>query len=142
MATESAYFRQQKARNPNTLINGNAEWQPDAKIEAKRVAAFERVSHDLNSGIIQKLRLQREQEMNKIVATQCYKNPELSFPQANKCADWVRSKDFKTTLLKTFAADHLVQHHLAYQTECIDSEQMRSLKTIEEKDRSYVTCHN
>ena len=53
MATESAYFRRQQKENPNSMVNGKAEWQPDAKMEQKRLDAFERVQYELNSGILQ-----------------------------------------------------------------------------------------
>ena len=52
MATESAYFKQQQAKNLNPLVNGQADWQPDAKMELRRAEAFDRVAYELNSGIL------------------------------------------------------------------------------------------
>ena len=52
MATESAHFKQQKAANLNPLVNGTAEWQVDPLLQKQKMDAFDRVAHDLNSGII------------------------------------------------------------------------------------------
>ena len=142
MATESAYFRRQQKENPNSMVNGKAEWQPDAKMEQKRLDAFERVQYELNSGILQQLRLKREQEINTIVMNKCFKNAELSFPQAEMCAEWVRQKDFKTSLINSFTQDHLAKHHLSYHLECVSNPAMQQMKTMEDKDRAYLTCNN
>ena len=52
MASESAHFKQQKANNLNPFANGKAEWEIDPLLEKQKAEVFERVTHELNSGIV------------------------------------------------------------------------------------------
>ena len=140
MASESAHFKQQKAANLNSLVNGKADWQVDPMMQKAKEDAFARVEHDLNSGILQQLRLKREQGLASIIAESCY-NAGLTFPQAEKCEAFVKDKDFKLKMLASFAQDHLMKHRMAYEAECHASPEFNRLPTIEEKDRHYAYCH-
>ena len=81
MATESKYFREQKANSLNYTVNGKGAWQPDIAEMQRVINAVDRVKADLETGILTKLRLQREQQLNKIVAERCYADPNVSYIQ-------------------------------------------------------------
>lgn len=71
-AQESNLFKQQKLANMNPLVNGKYTWQADPKLEREKNAVFERVAYELNSGILQQLRLKRERDLNPVIAEQCF----------------------------------------------------------------------
>ena len=125
----------------NPLVNGKYTWQADPKLEREKNAVFERVAYELNSGILQTLRLQRERDLNGVIAEQCFAD-DFNYLQAARCEKFVRANDFKMNLIQNFAKDHLVKHQLAYDAECINSDEMKALGSVVEKDRAYVYCHN
>ena len=141
MASESAHFKQQKANNLNPFANGKAQWEIDPLLEKQKAEAFERATHELNSGIVQQLRLRREQQLASMVVDNCYKTG-FTFPQAQKCEQYLMEKDFKLNMLGSFAQDHLLKHRLAYEHECHGSAEFNALPSIAEKDRHYAYCHN
>ena len=83
-ATESKFFTQLKAESLNGLQN-NAEWQIDLRQEKQIESMYKRIKYTLEDGVLLKLKLQRNQELEKLVATKCFKRSDLSFEQASMC---------------------------------------------------------
>ena len=83
-ATESKFFTQLKAKSLNGLQN-NAEWQIDLRQEKQIESMYKRIKYTLEDGVLLKLKLQRNQELEKLVATKCFKRSDLSFEQASMC---------------------------------------------------------
>ena len=59
-ATESKFFREQKAKSMNALQNGAAPWTVQPKSLLQMYEVIQRVNMDLEEGILTKLRLQRK----------------------------------------------------------------------------------
>ena len=62
-ATESKYFKDQKARSMNYTVNSKEEWKPEQSELIKISLACERVENDLNTGILTKKKLLRTREL-------------------------------------------------------------------------------
>ena len=100
--SESKYFKEQKAKSLNYTVNSKATWRPDLSEVMKIVDTMKRVQSDLEGGILTKLKLTREQELEKIIASKCYTDPSLTFLQGQECENFHRENDFKLNLLGSF----------------------------------------
>ena len=70
--SESKYFKDQKAKSLNYTVNSKERWQPDASELLQVSSVIDRVKSDLESGILLKLKLLREQELEQTVSKRCY----------------------------------------------------------------------
>ena len=140
-ATESKFFQEQKGKSLNALQNGGAPWsiQPKALMQVKD--AVDRLTVDLEEGILAKLRLQREQQLLGSLAERCYKNNDYTYSQAMACEDFYGKNDFKLNLLKTFVRDHMTKHLMEYE-KCYTGEAFEAIAANEDKDREFSSCHN
>ena len=75
------------------------------------------------------LALKRQQELAPIISENCYKT-EFTYPQAEKCEEYMKAKDFKLNMLKSFTEDHLVKHRLAYDKECLGTAEFHNLPSL------------
>ena len=87
------------------------------------------------------LRLQRQRELERIVATKCYGRKDLSLEQADKCEEYYVKNDFKLNLLGRFSSDYLSKH-IAQLEQCYSSEQFQNLPSMADKDRAFLACKN
>ena len=102
---------------------------------------MQRVKADLETGILTKLRLQREQQLEQIVAGKCYSDPNISYMEGQACEDFIYKNDFKLNMINKFVDDHLPKQLMTYQ-KCISGEQMSGLADNVDKDRAFLKCHN
>ena len=80
------------------------------------------------------------QQLERVVASKCYRNNDFTFMQAQKCEEFYYKNDFKLNMLNTFVSDFMGKHLQEYQA-CWQNPSFESLKTNEEKDRVYLACH-
>ena len=80
MASESKQFFLQKALNMNPTVNGKAEWKAEGKLTNEVTRALDRLSHDLEHGILLHFKLKREQQLNNIAIENCYSKKDFTLP--------------------------------------------------------------
>ena len=78
-ATESKYFLELKKNSLNATVNSQEEWQLDVKYYLQAQEAIKRLQTDLQEGVLLKMKLMREQQMEKTVAAKCYKSNDFTF---------------------------------------------------------------
>ena len=61
--------------------------------------------------------------------------------QAQKCEEFHYKNDYKLNIMSSFFNDHVVKHLNEYES-CWKNAEFENLKTNEEKDRSFLDCHN
>ena len=76
--------------------------------------ALDRVSFDLNEGILAHLKAKRMQHLEKHAIETCFVKNDYTFQQAERCQKFLIEQDFKLNLINKFTADHLVRHVNAY----------------------------
>ena len=140
-ASESSFFRDQKKKSLNALQNNPASWTIQPKQLMQVSNAIERLSVDLEDGILTKLRLQREQQLLGTLADKCYSNNDHTYAQAMACEDFYKKNDFKLNLLKGFVRDHMTKHLQTYE-KCYTGDAFDTLPSNEQKDREFLACHN
>ena len=57
------------------------------------------------------------------------------------CHEFYEKNDYKMNLLGSFVRDHMTKHFLSYE-KCHSGAAFESLATMEEKDRSFLACHD
>ena len=77
--------------------------------------ALERAKFDIEDGIVLKLQVQRQKELEQYVVKNCYQNRTYNFLQAQKCEEFHYKNDYKLGLLKTFFNDHITKHIKSYE---------------------------
>ena len=140
-ATESKFFRENKAKSLNALQSGASAWKIQPKSLMQVANAVERVNMDLEEGILTKLRLQRQQQLLSTLSDRCYSSNDYTYAQAMACHDFYERNDFKLNLLKSFVRDHMAKHFVSYE-QCYSGDAFEALPTPEEKDREFLQCHN
>ena len=140
-ATESKFFREQKAKSLNALQSSANTWSVQPKALMQVANAVERLSVDLEEGILTKLRLMRQQQLLSTLSDRCYKNNDYTYAQSMACEDFYKKNDFKLNLLNSFVRDHMTKHFQSYE-KCYQGDAFMSLPSNEEKDRAFLTCHN
>ena len=139
-ASESKYFKDQKAKSLNFTVNSKEKWAPDMSEMIKVNNAVERVKVDLESGILLKLKLLRQQELEKVVMKRCYQDKSLNFMQGQMCEEFHAKNDFKLNLLSSFVQDHMTKHMLNFEDNCVVGSDITSLSANEDKDRAFLKC--
>ena len=71
----------------------------------------------------------------------CYQAEEYTFQQAEQCEQFHMQNDYKMNLLNTFWRDHIWKHEMEHER-CYKNERFHGLSSNEEKDRSFLACHN
>ncbi len=137
---ESDYFRQQKAASLNNLANQTSAWTVDVKYFKHALDALERAKFDIEDGVVLKLQATRQRELEQHVVKNCYQNKTYNFLQAQKCEEFHYKNDFKLGLLKNFFNDHIIKHLKQYET-CWKNPDFEALRTNEERDLAFVSCH-
>ena len=84
-ATESKFFQEQKAKSLNALQSSASAWSIQPKALMQVAGAVERLSVDLEEGILSKLRLLRQQQLLSTLSEKCYKNNDYTYAQAMQC---------------------------------------------------------
>ena len=138
---ESKYFQEQKAKSLNALQSNPAAWKIQPKSLMQVQNAVERLSTDLEEGILTKLRLQRQQQLLNTLANKCYSNNDYTYAQAQTCEQFYTKNDFKLNLLNGFVRDHMTKHWQSYE-KCYTGAAFESLPSMEAKDREFLSCHN
>ena len=103
--------------------------------------ALNRVSYELNEGILSHLQAKRMHHLEKHAVEACFAKNDFTFQQAERCQKFLIDQDYKLNLIKSFTADHLVRHINAHES-CYTNDVFASLKKNEDKDRVFVECHN
>ena len=124
----------------NALQNRTSTWAIQPKTLVQVTNAIERLTMDLEEGILTKLRLQRQQQLMGTLADRCYTNNNFTYAQAMKCEEFYTKNDFKLNLLDGFVRDHMTKHFQAYER-CYTGDAFAALPTNEEKDRAFLACH-
>ena len=139
-ATESKYFVQNKQQSLNSTVNSQEDWQLDIKYYLQAQDALDRLQTDLQEGVLQKMTLLRQQQMEKTIASKCYKNNDYTFLQAQKCEEFHYKNDYKLNMIRTFVPDFMTKHLKDYE-QCWTGPEFTALATNEEKDRMFLQCH-
>ena len=139
-ATESQFFREQRAKSLNGSQNGSAAWKIQPRAIMQVSDAIGRLNRDLEEGILTKLRLQRKQTLLASVAQNCFGRSDLNYQQAAKCEEFYMKNDFKLNLMDSFVRDHMNKHLVEYE-KCYTGAAFESLSNVE-KDREFAACHS
>ena len=137
-ATESQLFARLKARSLNALQN-NAPWEIELRQQKEIEATLLEAKTRLEEGVLLQLRLQRQRDLNKLVASKCYQRKDLSYEQAEKCEEYYINNDFKLNLLSRFTSDYLPKHLISLER-CIKGDEFTSLPSLADKDRAFLAC--
>lgn len=137
MAEETEYFKQKKAQALNSITKNTNVWRPDASYVKQAQDTFDRISYQLDDGILLKQRAKREQELASKIASKCYERDDLDFVQAQQCERFVRDNDYKMKMINGFKQEFLSKTWLDY-IECHKSKDLHALKTNVEKDKQFV----
>ena len=140
MASESQYFRDQKAKSLNYTVNSKEKWAPEASELLKVNKAIERVKFDLESGILLKLKMLRERELEQTVKERCYQDTSINFMQGQMCEDFHYTNDFKLNVIGSFFKDHLSKHLVDFEDNCVVGSAIAGLSSNEAKDRAFLKC--
>ena len=125
-ATESKYFVQNKQNSLNSTVNSQEDWKLDVKYYLQAQDALERLQTDLQEGVLLKASLLRQQQMEKTIASKCYKNNDYTFLQAQKCEEFYYKNDYKLNMIRTFVPDFMTKHLKDYE-QCWTSPEFTSL---------------
>ena len=142
MATESKQFQAAKLASLNATQNNKGSWTLDAKYAKELVETMQRVSTDLNEGIIKHCKARRTQQLQSIIADKCFSaSNDLSYVNAKACESYLLEKDYKLSLMNSFFSDHMAPHTKSY-LQCYTSEQFNSIEDAAAKDQHFLQCHN
>ena len=133
-------FEQNKREQLNPTVNKPATWQLDIKYFREAFSALERVKFDLEDGIILRLQVERQKELEGHIVRNCYEQKSYTFMQAQKCEEFHYKNDFKLQMLKNYFSDHIPKHLNDYE-KCWKTTEFQQLKTVEDKDRAFMSCH-
>ncbi len=124
----------------NSLISNAANWVVDFKYVLQTKETLERVKFDLEDGILSKLQAERQRELEEYIVKNCFQNKTYNYLQALKCEEFHLDNDYKQNILKNFFKDHLAKHLKEYEL-CYLTPEFERLRTVEEKDRAFLECH-
>ena len=116
------------------------DWTPSDKLIYEANEAFDQASTDVDIGILEKFTALRMKELDKIINTNCYKNKEYNYLQAQKCEEYHMDNDYKLNLLNSFTRDHVWKYMVEYNN-CYNNSEFNSIADPTEKDRAYLKCH-
>ena len=116
-AAESSYFRKERTNGLNGIQNP-AFWEPSPLHVERSERTFDRVTNDLETGILASQRLRRLQQVEQHIKQNCFQAKGYNYLQGTACETFHHENDFKLKLIESFAADHLVKHKVLYQ-KCI-----------------------
>ena len=137
----STYFEEKKKKSLNSFINGDNvdSWEPDYKYIEELRQSLERVQSDLDTGILTKYRVLRQQQLEKLAIKNCYANRSFTVMEAEACEDFHFKNDYKMNLISSFWKDHIPKHLNAYEG-CF-SKEIQALGSVGEKDKAFADCH-
>ena len=138
--TESEYFNKMKEIQLNKLGKSVEEWTVDVKYVQQAQDALMRLKYEMEEGILLKMRAHRMKQLDSYVASNCYRTKDYNFIQGQTCEKFHYENDFKLGIIDSFFSDHIVKH-LANYEQCWANKNFLSLKTVAEKDRSFLECH-
>ena len=93
----------------------------------------------LEEGVILSLKLKRQQQLERMAVSKCFKRKDLSYMQAVECHTYLVEKDYKLNLLNKFTDDHFAKH-LVDLERCHSGPEFESMGSLAEKDRYFVEC--
>ena len=111
----------------------------DIRQEKQIESTIRQIKYRLDEGVLLQLKLQRERELERLVATKCYARKDLSLEQANKCEEYYFKNDAKLNLLGRFSTDYLSKH-IAELEQCYSNEEFHNLPSSADKDRKFLAC--
>ena len=115
---ETEYFKKQVQSSLNNVIApvvGAENWFPDVKYIKQTFDAQDRARHDLENGILLKLKHLRIKEIEEHTIKNCFENKSYNYLHAQKCAEFHRLNDYKINLMERFFADHMIKHNINYE---------------------------
>ena len=110
----------------NNLQAKATTWSVDIKYLKLAMDTLERAKFDLEDGVILKLQVLRQKELEQYAAKNCYQNRTYDFYQAQKCEEFHYKNDFKLGILKSFFSDHIPKHLKNYE-QCWKNEDFERL---------------
>ncbi len=138
--SESEYFKKQKQASLNNLQNNPNAWSVDIKYFQRVLDAVQKAKFELEDGIILRLQVERQKQLEQYVVKNCYQNKTYNFLQAQKCEEFHYKNDYKLNILNSFFNDHIVKHLNEYE-KCWKSPEFDRLNKIEDKDLAFLECH-
>uniref|UniRef100_A0A7S3CWM8 Uncharacterized protein n=1 Tax=Strombidium rassoulzadegani TaxID=1082188 RepID=A0A7S3CWM8_9SPIT len=137
------YFQQKIKNSLNSFTNGEDvdSWAPDSQYYLEFSEVMERARLQLDQGILLKLSILRQRQLEKLAIEKCFKDSSLNFSEAEVCETFLYDNDFKLKALNNFYSENTVRHVKEYMA-CRNDPQVLEQNTLVGKEKAYMQCHN